>query len=163
MSHEPFLAFRDDLQRIAECVAPVEVILVPDDLPDRPAAIIRCEHPGPMIGTLPPGGATVDFRMRLVGLPPASNPEDDADGFAIVEQSVIVRDAERRDLLVWQFGPNDGTLQIAARLVTSLAPSIAHIRFPTGYVPLEAIVRALIEQFGITPRVDDWETRLASQ
>lgn len=78
------------------------------------------------------------------------------------------------ELLAWHWqpdaaaaGPDYPHLHVSAAL-RPLLPSgdraivpLDKLHLPTGVVPLTAVVRMLIEEFGVQPRAADWRARLA--
>ncbi|MFM9108978.1 MAG: hypothetical protein ACKOWF_20005, partial [Chloroflexota bacterium] len=124
----------------------------------HPGAALRMAEPA----VLPPDGVlagwTFDVRLRLLGLAPSWREDDDADGFGIVEQVATLAEPGGGARMTWRFGPNAGTLEIEGEVRGG--PALGQIGLPTGFVPLEEIVRVLIEGFGVPPRVEDWRVRL---
>jgi hypothetical protein len=160
MSWQAFEAFGDEQQFILEAIGEGTFLLEDEAADERPLATLRLDAPVPLSGIGPLAGGTLDVRMRLLGLIPSDDPDDDADGFGIMEQEVIVSGGDGAVLLVWRFGPNTGSLEISGSLRGGA--KLDSVLLPTGYVPLEEIIRALIEGFGVPPQVEDWDGRLTA-
>ena len=166
MTWVSFEAFRDEQQRIVECVGPAVLMLTDESADDRPIALMMPDDHIALAGDGPLDGCFLQLIMRLRGIPPV--PGDDADGFAIVEQTISVIDAAGESVIAWELQHNTrrgtiGQVRIRARLAGATGDSDGvpdSITLPTGYVPLEEIIRALVSDFGVLPRVSDWRERL---
>lgn len=167
MTAERFEEFRREQEALLRLLGPADLLIQHGHPHERggegdliPVARLATRDPAPLGGEGPLRGGAVEVAMALRGLRAPIGPEDDADGFAIVEQIVTVRDAAGADLLAWRFGPNRGTLEVSGNLRGAGGAALDGRLLPTGFVALDEIVRLLIEGFGAPATAADWRERL---
>ncbi len=115
-------------------------------------------------------GAAVDLRLTLeaTGVEIGSSAP-----VALVVYRYALLDRNRTELLTYHwhpgddfFGPDHPHLHVSAALRPALPNGdravlpLDKLHLATGPVPLAAVVRMLVEEFGVRPLADDWRDRL---
>lgn len=75
-----------------------------------------------------------------------------------------IRDSDRRDLLSYHWDPDSGHpdphLHVGSVLLDSagheLGKSFSKLHIAIGYLPLQRVIRMLIEEFDVQPLNNDW-------
>lgn len=154
MRQAQFDRFRDEVQEVLSCICAGELTIEDFEDGGREGVTLSFVSPPKLAAMKLPSGTTLTVAFVAIGLPPDAEP--DAEGFAIVEQLVFVRDRNGRDLLTWAFGPNTGYLSVSGTMRGGVP--LDSIKLPTGFVPIDEIAYLLIDRFGVRPLREDWAT-----
>jgi hypothetical protein len=158
-------------QRSVACVVPdvvsvqIEAVRAPGRVSATFAIVLRRNEPSPLSGEIP---------LRLsVAQTIRVEPDTETNSRFVGRVSAyfyVVAQADAREIVSFHWHPAGlGTattphLHIGPAATGSDPPfrpgSLHKAHISTGYVPLEAVIRMLITEFGVEPRRADWESVL---
>ncbi len=159
--------FADHLRVAAGCITASRLLARPTGRHGGTEWTIGFATPAPIRASGPLAGATISVRMTAAVVGELAN---------VTSYQIAFRDRLDAELLAWHWqpgpdfaGPDHPHMHVSAALRPSLAAGeravvpIDKVHLPTGLVPLSAIVRALVEEFGVQPLTIDWRERLGGE
>ncbi len=154
-----------DLRRVAGCVTASRLLARPTGRHAGSEWLVGLVGPGPVRASGPLRGSTLSAQMTV---------EAAGDIARVSGYAVAFNDRLGIELLAWHWhpgadfaGPDHPHVHVSAALRPSLAAGeravipIDKLHLPTGPVALAAVVRMLVEEFGVQPIANDWRERLA--
>lgn len=142
-----------------------------DDLDGPASRVVAFANPAPVRSFGPLRSAGLNVVVSLVATPNDETP----DGWSANTRSYLVSlvDRDEREVLAWHWqpgeeyaGPDHPHLHVSAAVHFPDARGhrtlldLDKLHLPTGMVSLAAVVRTLIDEFGVQPAVADWRARL---
>lgn len=156
-----------DLRRVLGCVTASRLLVRPTGRNAGSEWLVGLAGPGAVRASGPLRGSTLSVHMSIEAV---------GDIARVSAYALSFSDRSGIELLAWHWhpgtdfpGPDYPHLHVSAALRPSLAAGeravlpLDKLHLPTGHVTLAAVVRMLVEEFGVQPVAADWRERLAGE